>query len=82
MTSDLWFDPSKCLIGGTWQPALSGDTLALTNPSDGSPLATIARGAKADIDAAVAAAQAARNSDWGRATLWSAGASSPASASW
>ncbi|MBO9407761.1 aldehyde dehydrogenase family protein [Shimia sp. R9_1] len=68
MTSDLWFDPSKCLIGGTWQPALSGDTLALTNPSDGSPLATIARGAKADIDAAVAAAQAARNSDWGRAT--------------
>ncbi len=65
---DLFFDPSKCLIGGQWQSAASGETLALTNPSDGTYLATIARGTSADIDAAVAAAHAARAGDWGRAT--------------
>ena len=65
---DLFFDPSKCLIGGNWQPAASGETLELTNPSDGTHLATIARGTSADIDAAVAAAHAARAGDWGRAT--------------
>ncbi|TNF64459.1 MAG: aldehyde dehydrogenase family protein, partial [Rhodobacteraceae bacterium] len=63
-----WFDPSLCLIGGAWVPAKGGETLPLIDPSDGSELARIARGQAADIDAAVMAAQAARNGDWGRMT--------------
>ena len=57
-----------CLIGGRWIPAKSGETLDLLNPSDGSVLAQIARGGAEDIDAAVAAAEAARKGDWGRMT--------------
>ena len=57
-----------CLIGGRWQAALSGETLELINPSDGSNLAEIARGGSADIDAAVAAAGSALQGEWGRAT--------------
>ncbi|WP_299166247.1 aldehyde dehydrogenase family protein [uncultured Tateyamaria sp.] len=66
MTDALWFDPSLMLIGGEWRAAQA--TLPLTNPSDGSPLAQIARGQASDIDAAVSAAHAARAGDWGRMT--------------
>ena len=52
------FDTAQLLIGGAWRGAASGETLMLENPSDGSPLAPIARGAASDIDAAVAAARA------------------------
>ena len=65
---DLWFDPGLCLIGGAWVPPADGDRLELTDPSTGAPLAAIARGGAADIDAAVLAARAALNGDWGRAT--------------
>jgi len=58
----------QCLIGGTWVSPQGGEQLELVNPSDGTPLATIARGRAADIDAAVAAAQTARDGDWGRMT--------------
>ena len=68
MSLPLWFDPALCLIGGQWRPAASGDTLALVNPSDGSELARIARGRAEDIDAAVAAAHAARAGAWGAMT--------------
>lgn len=68
MPDPIWFDPSLCLIGGTWVPALTGKTLPLINPSDGSTICDIARGGQADIDAAVAAAQSALDSDWGRKT--------------
>jgi len=68
MSNPLWFDPTEILIGGTWQPCASGETIALVNPSDGSALAQIARGTNADIDAAVSAAQAALDGDWGRMT--------------
>lgn len=68
MSLPLWFDPALCLIGGTWQPAASGETLALVNPSDGSDLARIARGTQTDVDAAVDAAQAAREGAWGALT--------------
>lgn len=68
MSDPIWFTPSNCLIGGTWQPALSGKTLPLTNPSDGSLICTIARGDTADVNAAVAAAQSALDGDWGRMT--------------
>ncbi len=64
----VWFDPGLCLIGGTWQPPLSGQTLPLINPSDGSGLTNIARGGAQDIDAAVAAAQAALDGPWGQMT--------------
>ena len=62
------FNPRLVLIGGQWRAGSSGQTLALHNPSDGSLLAQIARGNAADIDAAVAAAQAALDGPWGRLT--------------
>jgi len=65
---DLPFAPSLCLIGGHWVAAQGRDTLDLTNPSDGSGLAAIARGTSADIDAAVAAAHQARAGVWGKTT--------------
>ena len=55
-------------VGGHWRDGARGETLPLHNPSDGSLLAHIARGDAADIDAAVAAAQAALDGDWGRLT--------------
>lgn len=64
----IWFDPELCLIGGAWRPAAGGGTLPLVDPSDGSEICRIAQGQAADIDAAVAAAQAAREGDWGRMT--------------
>ncbi len=60
------FDASEIFVGGTWQKPAGGDTLPLLNPSDGSALTEIARGGAADIDAAVAAAQAALEGPWGR----------------
>jgi len=62
------FDSTHCFIGGVWQPAVDGDTLELENPSTGSTLCAIARGTTADIDVAVAAAQTALQTGWGRAT--------------
>ncbi|MFG5384622.1 aldehyde dehydrogenase family protein [Yoonia sp. R2-816] len=54
------------LIEGAW---LRGDTpIQVTNPSDGELLTTIARGTADDVDAAVAAAQEARDGDWGQMT--------------
>ncbi|MEN9417855.1 MAG: hypothetical protein RI988_1475 [Pseudomonadota bacterium] len=65
---DLGFDTTHVLIGGQWRACASGRTLPLHNPSDGSVLAHIARGEAADVDAAVAAAQAAL--DDRRAGAW------------
>ena len=62
------FDTTALFIAGRWQAAAGGGTLPLTNPSDGSLLAQIARGQAADVDAAVAAAQAALQGDWGALT--------------
>jgi aldehyde dehydrogenase (NAD+) len=66
--TDLPFDAGGIFVDGRWQPPAGGETLPLVDPSDGSPLAAIARGRAADIDAAVAAAQAARTGAWGAAT--------------
>jgi len=66
--NDLWFDASKCFIGGEWVAPVGGETLALENPSDGSEIARIARGQRADVDAAVQAAEAALTGSWGRKT--------------
>ena len=62
---NLWFDPGKCFIGGTWVSPDGNDKLPLENPSDGSTIGAIARGRAADIDRAVAAARAALDGEWG-----------------
>ena len=59
------FDTTQVFIGGHWRAADTRETLPLLNPSDGSLLAQIARGSAADVDAAVAAAQAALDGSWG-----------------
>jgi acyl-CoA reductase-like NAD-dependent aldehyde dehydrogenase len=48
--------PVQHFIGGCWKPSASGATAPVLNPSDGSPLATVAMGGPAEIDEAVAAA--------------------------
>ncbi len=63
--SPIDFDTSQVLVGGVWRRAAGGRTLPLVNPSDGSALAQIARASAADVDAAVAAAQAALDGPWG-----------------
>lgn len=63
---DLWFDSAKCLIAGQWVTPEGGGTLPLENPSTGEVIGEIARGRAEDVDAAVAAAQAAREGAWGR----------------
>ncbi len=63
---DIPFDPTQLFIGGRWQAPR--DTLPLFNPSTGEPLARIARGTADDVDAAVAAAQAALDGAWGQLT--------------
>lgn len=68
MHDTIGFNPSLCLIGGNWLPPADGRTLPLVNPSDGSEICQIARGGAADIDRAVAAAEAALQGDWGRMT--------------
>ena len=68
LRNPLWFDPATCLIGGEWTAPASGATLDLVNPSDGSVICQIARGGAEDIDAAVKAAQAAREGEWGAMT--------------
>ncbi len=66
--SETWFDASKCLINGAWVAPEGGETLPLENPSDGSELAQIARGRRADVDKAVVAAQGALDGAWGAMT--------------
>ena len=64
----LGLDPSHCLIGAAWRAPLSGTSLALINPSDGSSLCDIAAGSADDIDAAVRAAREAYTGIWGHST--------------
>ena len=63
---NLWFDPTKCFIGGRWVAPAGGESLPLENPSDGTILCQIARGREADVDRAVGAAQKALDGEWGR----------------
>ncbi|MEO8881903.1 MAG: aldehyde dehydrogenase family protein [Devosia sp.] len=70
---NLWFDPTKCFIGGQWVGASGNETLPLENPSDGTTICEIARGRAADIDRAVAAAQKALDGEWGRMAAFERG---------
>ena len=54
------------LIGGKWTPAKA--TIPVTDPSTGDPLTSIARGTRADIDAAVTAAHTALHGACGAMT--------------
>ncbi len=56
------------LIGGEWRPAVSGRELPMISPIDGAPFAAIADSGSEDIAAAIAAAQAALQGEWGRLT--------------
>ncbi len=62
----LWFDPAQVFIGGRWRTL--PQTLPLEDPSTGAEIGVIARGGAAEIDAAVAAAEAALAGPWGRMT--------------
>ncbi len=68
MTDRLWFDAGKTFIGGVWAEPSEGLYLELENPSTGETICKIARGRAADINTAIAAAEAALRGDWGRAT--------------
>jgi aldehyde dehydrogenase (NAD+) len=58
--------PGANFIANAWRAPASGDVLPMIDPSDGTQFATIARGNASDVDAAVRAAQAAREGAWGR----------------
>ena len=68
MREHLWYDADKVHIGGIWKTPHGGGELPLENPSTGEEIGAIARGTAADIDEAVAAAQAALRGEWGRMT--------------
>ena len=53
------------LIGNEWVDG-NGSPLPVTAPATDKPLAWLARGGVAEIDAAVAAAKAALRGDWGK----------------
>jgi aldehyde dehydrogenase (NAD+) len=63
---DLFFDSTKCFIGGRWVAPLSGDYLPIENPSTGETIGQLPRGGAEDIAAAVAAAQSALAGQWGK----------------
>lgn len=64
--NELWFDPTKCLINGDWVAPLGKDSLPLFDPSTGTEIGAIARGQSGDIGAALDAATAAWQGEWGR----------------
>ncbi|GAC1572032.1 MAG: aldehyde dehydrogenase family protein [Candidatus Elarobacter sp.] len=50
---------TSMFVGGRWCAAQSGETRTLHNPSDGTPIATVAEGGREDAALAIAAARAA-----------------------
>lgn len=60
----LWYEPREILIGGTWRR--TAEVLGVEDPSTGGIWSEIAAGGAAEIDEAVAAAEAALQGDWGR----------------
>ena len=55
-------------IDGNWCEARSGEAMDARNPADGTLLATVPKGGKADIDAAVTAARKAFEGPWSKWT--------------
>ena len=57
------------LVGGQWQPALSGKAMDVISPIDGQVFAAISDSGAEDVEAAVLGARAAFDTgDWGRMT--------------
>ncbi|MBS0373172.1 MAG: aldehyde dehydrogenase family protein [Proteobacteria bacterium] len=67
------FRTEELLVGGEWRTAAGGAMLPVEDPSTGETFAAIARGSAADVDAAVGAAHAAREGDWGRLAAFERG---------
>jgi aldehyde dehydrogenase (NAD+) len=63
----------QILVDGRWREAAGGETIPVVNPSDGARFGELARGTDADIDAAVEAARAALEGDWGRMAAFERG---------
>ncbi len=72
MATTLPFRSDHLFIGGEWMAGSGKATVTLEDPSDGTELATIARGTAADIAAAVAAARAAVEGRGGAGKPWGA----------
>ena len=64
-------DVHQSYIAGRW--LASSATLPVINPSDGSKMAEISRGGASEVDAAVAAGQAAVAGQWGKTDAVSRG---------
>jgi succinate-semialdehyde dehydrogenase/glutarate-semialdehyde dehydrogenase len=65
-TADPAATPAETLfIGGRWRPAASGRTFPATNPATGGTIGALSEGARADAQAAIAAAHAAAL-EWSR----------------
>ena len=56
-------------VGGAFQPAADGGTLDNINPATGQRIGSMPRSQPGDVDAAVAAAKAARSGPWGDSTV-------------
>ncbi len=56
----------QLLIGGEWRDAAGGKTMPVVNPATEEVIAEVAAASKADVDAAVAAAKAAKAGPWGQ----------------
>jgi phenylacetaldehyde dehydrogenase len=56
----------KMLIDGEWVDAKSGKTFEVYDPTRGTAIATVPEAGQADVDAAVAAAQAALEGPWSK----------------
>ncbi|HFQ15284.1 MAG TPA: aldehyde dehydrogenase family protein [Rhodobacteraceae bacterium] len=63
----------KLYIGGKWLNSLSGQSLDVIDPADGSVFAGLARGQAEDIDQAVLAARHALDGEWGALTAMERG---------
>ncbi len=64
--TNLPFASDEILIGGRWRKLR--ETIPMEDPSSGAALGALARGGAAEIDEAVAAAEAARDGAWGKMT--------------
>jgi aldehyde dehydrogenase (NAD+) len=63
----------QILIDGAWREAEGGGTIAALDPSGGGRFGSLARGTAADVDAAVRAARAAQDGEWGRMPAYERG---------
>ncbi|MEM7429076.1 MAG: aldehyde dehydrogenase family protein [Pseudomonadota bacterium] len=64
----LGFETRNCFIDNHWTAPSAHGAIAVEDPSSGEGICEIARGTEADIDSAVASAEAALSGDWGRMT--------------